>query len=156
VTERAAPNDLVLVVPWQFGIPFNRYYHGPAHWMTIPKIEDHAVHRYDLFKAKMLSDHPIDDLTEGIRLTLSSGNRVWLVGGLNLPRPEEGPMRLPPAPASRFKWDNRAYTAAWWQQVSVFIALHADKVDPITLPQSESMRINELEQTSLVAAEGWH
>ena len=96
------------------------------------------------------------NLTEAIRVALSSGNRVWLVGGLNLPRPEEGPMKLPPAPASRFKWDNRAYTAAWWQQVSVFIALHADKVDPITLPQSESMRINELEQTSLVAAEGWH
>jgi len=156
MTERAAPNDLVLVVPWQFGIPFNRYYHGSAHWTTIPKIEDHAVHRYDLFKAKMLSDHPIDDLTEIIRLALSSGNRVWLVGGLNLPRPEEGPMMLPPAPASRFKWDNRAYTAAWWQQVSVFIALHAEKVDPIALPQSESMRINELEETSLVVAEGWH
>jgi hypothetical protein len=156
VSERAAPQDLVLVVPWQFGIPFNRYYHGSAHWTTIPKIEDHAVHRYDLLKAKMLSDHPIDDLTEMIRLALSSGNRVWLVGGLNLPRTEEGPMTLPPAPASRFAWDNRAYTAAWWQQVSVFIALHADKVDPITLPQSESMHINELEQTSLVAAEGWH
>ena len=156
VTERASPHDLVLVVPWQFGIPFNRYYHGSAHWTTIPKIEDHAVHRYDLLKAKMLSDHPIDDLTEMIRLALSSGNRVWLVGGLNLPRPEEGPMTLPPAPASRFAWDNRAYTAAWWQQVSVFIALHADKVDPITLPQSEAVQVNELEQTSLVAVEGWH
>jgi len=64
-------------------------------------------------------------------------------------------MTLPPAPASRFKWDNRAYTAAWWQQVSVFIALHAGEIEPITLPQPESMRINELEQTSLVAAEGW-
>ena len=156
VTERATANDLVLVIPWQFGIPFNRYYHGLAHWTTIPKIEDHAVHRYDLFKAKMLSDHPIDDLAEMMRLTLSSGNRVWLIGGLNLPRPEEGPMTLPPAPASRFKWDNRAYTAAWWQQVSVFIALHADKIEPMTLPQTESMRINELEETSLVAAEGWH
>ena len=156
MTERATPNDLVLVVPWQFGIPFNRYYHGRAHWTTIPKIEDHAVHRYDLFKAKMLSDHPTDDVAEMIRLTLSSGNRVWLIGGLNLPRPEEGPMTLPPAPASRFKWDNRAYTAAWLQQVSVFIALHAGEIEPITLPQPESMRINELEQTSLVVAEGWH
>lgn len=156
VTERAAPKDLVLVVPWQFGIPFNRYYHGSAHWTTIPIIEDHSVHRYDLFKAKMLSDHPIDDLTEMIRLALSSGNRVWLVGGLNLPRPEEGPMTLPRAPTSRFKWDNRAYTAAWWQQVSVFVALHADKVDPIALPQTDSVHINELEQTSLVAVGGWH
>ena len=156
VTERAGPNDLVVVVPWQFGIPFNRYYRGSAHWTTIPNIEDHTVHRYDLFKAKMVSDHPIDDLTEAIRATLSSGNRLWIVGGLNLPRPEAGPMLLPPAPASRFKWDNRAYTAAWWQQLSVFAAMHADKIDSVALPQSESVRLNELEQTSLVAAEGWH
>jgi hypothetical protein len=156
VTERAGPNDLVVVVPWQFGIPFNRYYRGSAHWTTIPNIEDHTVHRYDLFKAKMVSDHPIDDLTEAIRATLSSGNRLWIVGGLNLPRPEAGPMLLPPAPASRFKWDNRAYTAAWWQQLSVFAAMHADKIDSVALPQSESGRLNELEQTSLVAAEGWH
>src|SRR5205823_14916548 len=117
VTAQAAPADLVLVVPWQFGIPFNRYYRGAARWMTIPNIEDHRVHRYDLIKAKMISDRPIDDVAEAIRATLTSGNRVWFVGGLNLPQPEEGPMTLPPAPASRFKWHNRAYTASWWQQL---------------------------------------
>ena len=156
VTQRAGANDLALVAPWPFGIPFNHYYHGAARWMTIPNIEDHRVHRYDLVKAKMISDHPIDDLTEAIRATLTSGNRVWFVGGLNLPRPEEGPMVLSPAPASRFKWDNRAYTAAWWQQLSVVAALHANKVDSIPLSQSDSARINDLEQTSLSVVEGWH
>ncbi len=155
VGGRAASNDLVLVVPWQFGIPFSRYYSGSAPWKTIPNIEDHRVHRYDLFKAKMISDHPINDLTEAVGATLSSGGKVWLVGGLNLPPPEEGPMVLPPAPASRFKWDNRAYTAAWWQQLSVFIALHARNIEPIALPHPKSMRINELEQTSLALVEGW-
>ena len=156
VTAQVSANDLVLVVPWQFGIAFHRYYRGAAPWMTIPNITDHQVHRYDLMKLKMLSAHPIDDLTEAVRATLSSGNRVWFVGGLNLPRPEEGPMVLPPAPASRFKWDNRAYTDAWWQQLSVFAAVHANKVDPIPLPQPKSMRINELEETSLLVVEGWH
>ncbi len=154
VAEQAVSSDLVLVVPWQLGIPFDRYYNGSAPWQTIPNIEDHRVHRYDLFKAKMLSSHPIDDLAETIRATLSSGSRVWFVGGLNLPRPEEGPMVLPPAPASRFKWDNRAYTAAWWQQLSVFVATHANKVDSIRLPQPQS--VNELEQTSLSVVKGWH
>ena len=65
-------------------------------------------------------------------------------------------MILPPAPASRFKWDNRAYTAAWWQQLSVLTVTHANKIDPVSLPQLESTRINELEQTSLAVAEGWH
>jgi len=104
----------------------------------------------------MISDRPIDDVAEAIRATLTSGNRVWFVGGLNLPQPEEGPMTLPPAPASRFKWDNRAYTASWWQQLSVLAVRHANKVDAVPLPQSESARINELEQTSLSVAQGWH
>ena len=69
-TERASANDLVLVAPWPFGIPFNRYYHGAARWMTIPNIEEHRVHRYDLVKAKMIAEHPIDDLAE---------DRVFLV-----------------------------------------------------------------------------
>jgi hypothetical protein len=156
LSDRAGSNDLIVVVPWQFGIPFHRYYRGTASWMTIPNIYDHRVHRYDLIKQKMVSEHPIDDLTGAVRATLSSGNRVWFVGGLNLPRPEEGPMALEPAPASRFKWDNRAYTAAWWQQLSVFVVTHANKIDSVALPQAGSLLTNELEQTSLAVAEGWH
>ena len=156
VATRAAANDLVLVVPWQFGIPFQRYYTGAARWMTIPNIADHRVHRYDLFKAKMISAQPITDVHDAIRATLTGGNRIWLVGGLNLPLPGKGAMMLPPAPASRFKWDNRAYTAAWWQQVTVAIVEHAKNVDAVRLAGAGTSRINELEQTSLDVIEGWH
>jgi hypothetical protein len=156
VATRAAANDLIVVVPWPFGISFQHYYRGPAPWTTIPNISDHRVHRYDLIKAKMISADPIDDLTEAVRTTLTGGNRVWFVGGLNLPRPEEGAMVLLPAPASRFKWDNRAYTDSWWQQLSVFVVVHANKVDSVPLPQPGSSRMSELEQTSLTVVEGWH
>lgn len=156
VTDRAGANDLVLVAPWPFGVPFNRYYHGAARWMTIPNIEDHRVHRYDLIKSKMISEHPVDDIAKAVNAALSSGNRVWFVGGLNLPPPQQGAMTLPPAPASRFKWDNRAYTAAWWQQLSVFTVMHANKVESVPLAQPDAVRVNELEQTSLSFAEGWH
>jgi hypothetical protein len=87
---------------------------------------------------------------------LLSGRCVWFVGGLNLPSPENGPMILPLAPASRFKWDNRAYTASWWQQLSVFAISHANKVDAVPLSLPQSTRINELEQTSLAVVQGWH
>jgi len=156
VAERAAPGDLIVVTPWQFGIPFQRYYRGTAPWITIPSIADHRIHRYDLMKAKMISTHPIDDLGQAVRATLVSGRRVWFVGGLNLPSPENGPMILPPAPASRFKWDNRAYTASWWQQLSVFAISHANKVDAVPLSLPQSTQINELEQTSLAVVQGWH
>ncbi len=154
VTARAASSDLIVVVPWQFGVPFQRYYHGTAPWITIPSIADHQVHRYDLMKAKMISTHPIDDLVAAVRTTLGSGNRVWFVGGLNLPPPNEGPMVLPPAPASRFKWDNRAYTAAWWQQLSIFAILHASKVDWVPLPLPESTRTDDLEDVPLSVLQG--
>jgi hypothetical protein len=156
VAARAPADDLVLVVPWPFGVTFQRYYRGEARWLTIPNIADHRVHRYDLVKTKMIVARPIADLEQAMRSTLGSGNRVWFVGGLNLPPPEEGPWMLPPAPASRFKWDNRAYTAAWWQQLSVFAATHAESVESIPLPQAESTRTNELEQTSLAVVQGWH
>jgi hypothetical protein len=156
VAAQAAPDDLILVTPWQFGISFQRYYRGGAPWMTIPSIPDHRVHRYDLMKAKMISKHPVDDLGQAVRTTLVSGRRVWFVGGLNLPPPEDGPMVLPPAPASRFKWDCRAYTASWWQQLSVFAISHANKVDEVSLSHPESLQINELERTSLTVVQGWH
>jgi hypothetical protein len=154
VAARAAPSDLIVVVPWQFGVPFQRYYRGTAPWLTIPSIADHQVHRYDLMKAKMVSTHPIDDLVTAFRTTLGSGNRVWFVGGLNLPPPQEGPMVLPPAPASRFKWDNRPYTASWWQQLSIFAIQHASKVDWVDLTPGESIRTNYLEDVPLTVVQG--
>ena len=156
VTDRAVPGDLIVVTPWQFGIPFQHYYRGTAPWMTIPSIADHRIHRYDLMKAKMISAHPIDDLGQAVRATLLSGRCVWFVGGLNLPSPENGPMVLPPAPASRFIWDNRAYTASWWQQLSVYAVSHANKVEAVPLSLPQSARINELEETSLAVVQGWH
>src|SRR4029450_13464676 len=107
-------------------------------------------------KAKMISTRPIDDLGQAVYATLVSGNCVWFVGGLNLPPPVDGPMVLPPAPASRFKWDTKAYAASWWQQLSVFATLHAHEIDAVPLSLPESPRINELEQTSLAVVQGWH
>ena len=82
VTELAKPVDLIVVAPWQYGISFNRYYKGTARWITLPKIADLRVHRYDLFREKMVSLHPMDDVLEEIQRALAAGNRVWFVGGL--------------------------------------------------------------------------
>lgn len=155
VAVQAAPTDLIVVTPWVFGVTFQHYYRGPASWVTIPSIADHQVHRYDLMKIKMISTNPVDDLAKAVRATLVSGNRVWFVNGLNLPPPAEGPMILPPAPGSRFKWDNRAYTDSWWQRLSVFAVLHARRVDSVALPVPEPTRINYLEEAPLTVVQGW-
>ena len=52
--EIARPGDLVLVHQWYNGVTFNRYYHGPARWMTVPPIGYYRFHRYDIVKQQMM------------------------------------------------------------------------------------------------------
>src|ERR1700737_441230 len=79
--KEADPNDVILVNTWSRGISFNRYYHGPARWLTVPEMQDHRIHRYDLLQAKMTEFFPLDDLEQAMTTALKTGNRVWLVGG---------------------------------------------------------------------------
>jgi hypothetical protein len=81
----ARPNDLIVVNPWFHGPTFNWYYHGAAHWMTLPDLSEKRIHRYDLLKARMAEPDPMADIRAAISRTLQSGNRVWLVGGAQPP-----------------------------------------------------------------------
>jgi hypothetical protein len=152
--EHAAdPSDLIVVSPWQFGIPFSWYYHASTRWVTLPAISDHRIHRYDLIKNKMMSSKPIDDVIDLIGGSLRSGHRVWLVGGIQFPKPAQAPLSLPPAPNSNFGWDNVAYMAAWDQQMGAFIRNHALRGSPVSLPAPNI--INPLESVPLFVVEGW-
>jgi hypothetical protein len=151
--KSAAPTDLVVVSPWQFGIPFSWYYRGGAPWITVPNINEHRVHRYDLLKAKMTSSSPIDDVTDAIGRTLRSGHNVWFVGGLRLLPAGKAPLILPPAPNSRFGWDNLAYMESWRQQLGTFIQAHASGGKGVGLPTAGP--VNDLENVSLVVVNGW-
>lgn len=153
VSELAKPADLIVVAPWQYGISFNRYYHGATPWITLPTITDIRVHRYDLFRDKMLSPHPIDDVLEKIRQTLTTGNRVWLVGGIKLP-PEGKPARsLPPAPNATAGWDNVAYSDAWLEQLGTFVRAHSEHGQNVSLQSVGA--INQFEDVPLVVVDGW-
>ncbi|MEP7014211.1 MAG: hypothetical protein ABI925_02105 [Verrucomicrobiota bacterium] len=152
---QAASSDLIVVSPWQIGIPFHYYYRGTTPWITLPSITDHQIHRYDLLKAKMLSSTPIDDVTQIIQSTLEAGHRVWFVGGLKIPRGDE-PVFLPPAPKSTYKWDSRAYTLSWWQQISARVLAHANRADPVAISRPRYVQVNRLETTPLAVASGWH
>jgi hypothetical protein len=150
--ESAAPADLIVVSPWQFGIPFSWYYHGATPWVTLPVISDHQIHRYDLFKAKMVSPRPIDDVANLIGATLRSGRHVWLVGGIKLPPDGEAALSLPPAPNSKFGWDNVAYMESWKQQMGVFVHAHALRGNWVSLAAGT---VNNLESVPLAVVQGW-
>ena len=153
ISQDAKPADLIVIAPWQYGISFNRYYHGGTPRITLPSIADLRVHRYDLFREKMIAEHPIDDVLEKIRQTLASGNRVWIVGGIKLPPEGRAPRSLPSAPNSSAGWDNVAYSDAWMEQVSVFVREHSAQGQTVSLPSVGP--VNPFEDVPLMVIGGW-
>jgi hypothetical protein len=153
LASAAAPDDLVLVSPWYYGVSFNRYYRGPASWMTLPDLPEHDVHRYDLLKARLAAPHPIDDVLAAVQRTLSGGHRVWLVGQLRLPPPGQPPPVLPPAPASPAGWHDFPYVESWAMQLGADLRAHAGELALVPVPSPDP--ISPLENMTLAVAGGW-
>jgi len=153
IATDAKPSDLIVLAPWQYAISFQRYYHGSTPQITLPSISDLRVHRYDLFREKMLAEHPIDNVLEKIRQTLTSGNRVWLVGGIKLPPEGRAPRNLPPASTANGVWDNIAYSDAWMEQLGIFVRQHTQRGQNVSLPARGP--INPFEDVPLLVVDGW-
>jgi hypothetical protein len=151
--KRAAPADLILVSPWQYGIPFNWYYHGKTPWITLPQLWDHRLHRYDLVKTKMTAADPIADLRDAISQTLRDGHLVWIVGEVRVPNDNRPVKSLSPAPDPNYGWDSLAYVESWMEQIGIFLRSHAAAARLISMPGSDA--INEQENAPLVVARGW-
>lgn len=154
IARSARSDDLIVIAPWQYGISFQRYYRGPTPSITLPFISDLRVHRYDLFRDKMASPNPIDDVLEKIRLTLAGGNRVWLVGGVKLPQQGQAPRVLPPLSGSSGGGDNVAYSEAWRAQLGIFVREHGQHGETVSLPSTAV--ISQFENVPLVEVDGWH
>jgi len=148
----AGSNDLIVVNTWSRGITFNRYYHGPTRWMTVPNIQDHRMHRYDLLEARMREFFPIVDIEHAIEATLKSGNRVWVVDDSNVNVKSKHDLILTPAPDPNYGWRTAIYSYAWSQQLGRFLQRHAGKIDAQIRPQSF---VSNNENAFLVLAEGW-
>lgn len=149
----AAGGDLVVVSPWHFGISFDRYYRGPASWMTLPQVADHQMHRHDLLMARLAASHPIDDVLQAARRTLAGGHRVWLVGELRLPPPGRQPPILPPAPGTSWGWDDLPYGISWELQLGALLRDHATSLREVPVPSTDP--ISPLEHLPLALADGW-
>jgi len=152
VTELAKPADLIVVAPWLYGISFNRYYRGQTPWITLPSIRDLRIHRYDLFREKILSPNPIDDVLEKVHQTLAAGNRVWFVGGIKLPPKGRPPLSPPHSPNGSVGWDNVDFSESWLEQLGVFVRTHSEHGQTISLP---SEAVNNFEDVPLVVVDGW-
>jgi hypothetical protein len=146
--EHAESGDLIVVNPWVFAISFGRYYHGSAPLTTLPPLEDHRIHRYDLVKQAMLAADPIAPLRARVQEVLEGGGRVWVVGGLSAPAPGKAPPRLPPPPLPGTGWNAEPYEAAWSMEISALLRKHATRITDIETPRAR-------EYAFLRVFEGW-
>jgi hypothetical protein len=152
VALSAAPQDLVL--PWYFGVSFDRYYAGPAPWLTLPEIPDHRIHRYDLLKARLASRQPLDDVLQAVAATLRSGHRVWVAGDAAWPKLGEAVTMPPPAPSSPEGWHDYGYMVGWSRNFGRFLERHAARIATVAVPAGQP--VSSLEDLQLSVAQGWH
>jgi len=154
--EIATERDLILVNPWFVGVSFNRYYRGKASWQSIPPIDEHSLHRYDLIKAKMMfprQEEVVEPILEAVRSTLQAGGRLYIVGGIQLLGENQQPLVLTPAPQSVYKWQDGPYYASWSSLIAFQLQRHAKTLNAIPVPVSQP--VNGFENSPLFVFEGW-
>ncbi len=153
VARAASANDLVVVVPWTYGVSFARYAPAGVPWTTVPPIDDHRLHRYDAVRVVMqagTTTATIAPLLARIEATLRAGHRVFFAGVA--PTSTDVPP-LPAAPLSPWGWQEAAYQRAWSAHVAAFLQAHAASLQPVGLPDPSG--VNLYERLSLVVAVGW-
>jgi len=148
----AAPNDLVLIHPWYYGVTFHRYYAGPAPWMTIPALANLEIHRWDQLARCMQQPTCVDSVARAVADTLAAGGRVWLIG--TLPDLAEGeiPPRPPPAPAPGLGWNIDAYGNAWANVVQAAFLPHLRGAEAVPVPVPGP--VNDYERVPLFRLDG--
>ena len=156
----ADKEDFIVVNPWYCGVGFNRYYHGPTPWQTVPPLPDHSIHRYDLIWENMTSrpEESLRRVTDQITRVLRSNHRVWLIGQFIRPKAGEKLAELPPATTDAGAWKNGQdisvyYQAAWTHNLSSFLDAHSRDALQM-LPPQEAANVF-FERPDVFKFEGW-
>jgi hypothetical protein len=152
VVQPVSSEDFVVVEPWFLGISFSRLYDGPAPWTTLPPVDDHRFHRFDVIKEEMATIEPNAPVFDRMASVLSRGGRVWVVRLTPDMPPSQALLRLPPAPHSPSGWRFGPYMVAWATQLDAFLRARAQEVHEIPLPASSC---NSAETARVLEVRGW-
>jgi hypothetical protein len=126
--QKASAGDLIVVQSAWEGITFDRYYHGRAHWVTVPPIDSHKVHRPDLAMEKINRRDAMAPMLCEITDTLRGSNSVWMVGNMSAMRFKPLP---PPDPSDKWwGW----YINYWSAQVAMHLQGHALREQILEIP----------------------
>ncbi len=152
--QKASAGDLIVVEDAWEGIPFDRYYHGQTHWLTVPPIDSHKVHRSDLIIEKMNQGDSMAPVLREITGTLRRGNSVWLVGSIPVVRPNPLPLLPPPPPPELpTRWWLGSYFSGWNTQVTLQLLDQALQAKTQEIPANSP--VNHLEDLSVVRFSGY-
>ena len=148
--------DVIVATHWQYAVSLYRYYHGPAKVITLPFVEDHRFHRYDLALQQMQSEYPLEPAFSRIREALQSGHRAFFVGALRFPKAGE----LPPGLSLGYRDVNGIrhggnYDVVWPISAGYFVQSHAKNCVQIPVPVPNRARVQRYEYLALSMAEGW-
>jgi hypothetical protein len=146
--KNTSVGDLIVVNGAWEGITFDRYYHGQTHWVTVPPIDSHKVHRTDLAFEKLSQRDPMAPVLREITSTLRSSNSVWFVGNLAVLPAEQ----LPP-PEPQTKWWLGSYLYRWNIQVTAHLLDHALQERILEIPVDGP--VNCFENLSAVRFSGY-
>jgi len=130
LTKYAAEGDLIVVHSVWEGITFNRYYHGPAKWETIPPVSSHLVHRNDMVTRDLRDPNTMAPVLNEAMQTLQNGHTIWYVGNMSAERPQ------PPESNEATQWCG-TFFPYWNAQMSALVLDHATKEEIIDLPLDE-------------------
>jgi hypothetical protein len=152
----ATKDDLIVVPVWECAITLCRYYRGPAEVVSLPPIEDHRFHRYDLALRQMMTANPLDPIFARMEEVLRSGHRVFVAGSLLFTPMNKAPPNLPQAycDASGL-WHLGPYRTVWQLQCGHFLRAHAMGVGRIEVPVPNHCRVQEYENEQLIMFQGW-
>lgn len=152
----AGEGDVILVPRWECAIPLARYYRGPAEIITLPPIDDHRFHRYDLVLRQMMTADPLHPVLARLEEVLRSGHRIFLAGTLSVP---EAGQPLPDlAPAYRDAagiWHGGSYDSVWQFQAGQLLSAHAARAGRIPVAIPGKAGVQGFENLDLWVAEGW-
>lgn len=150
---QSAPDDLILINRWIYGISFRRYYHGPASYETIPPIGDLRSHRVDILKQQMMSPAPMTPVLQRMDETLRSGHTIWLVGRLDFVPSGKEPQVILPGYDGPTGWIGGNFYGAWAEQAGFVVQRHALHFERVPVPLAQP--VSHYEDLPLSAIRGW-
>lgn len=139
ISSAVSANDLVVVMPWFYGVSFNRYYNGIAPWVSFPSLREKSLHRFDMIKERIAKPEMISADLEIITTTLKKGGKVWIIGSAYAMQPGKAVLLLPPAPLPKSGWSSSPYLDNWTEYLSSILATHTLEGEQLAINTPEML-----------------